>query len=76
MEIKIGEKKYIIRELTADEMQDILADGKRTNKEVNYEIVAKSIGIPKEEIGKLSAKEYFVLLRKCNELNGLSGDFQ
>ena len=76
MEIEIDGKKYEIRELTADEMMDVLGDGAKQTKQLNKEIISICIGMPINEVGKMSAKIFFPLLKKCNEINGISQDFQ
>ena len=65
-EVIIGEKKFVVRELLAIELDDIdLSDNKISIKKQ----VMLSTGISEEEYAKLTVKERMAILKVITELN-------
>lgn len=75
MEVEIHGNKYSIKDLTADEVMDILGDSHNDQKTLNKILVSKCTGMSMEELAILPAKFFLPLLNKCNENNGI-GYFQ
>lgn len=71
-EINVDEKKWIVKELLAIEMDDINFDDK---KQALRQQVKLSTGISDEDYNLLTVKERLTIIQKINELNG-AGDFQ
>jgi hypothetical protein len=71
-EITIGDKKFIVRELLAIEVDDINWDDR---KEAIKKQVMLSTGINEQEYNSLTRKERLHLINTINEINGLQ-DFQ
>jgi len=71
-EITIGDKKFIVRELLAIEVDDINWDDR---KEAIKKQVMLSTGINEQEYNSLTMKERLHLINTINEINGLQ-DFQ
>lgn len=72
MEIKVGEKKFVIRELLAREVDDIDFNDKKNA--IKKQIIL-STGISENEYNELTLKERLAIFKAINEINGLA-DFQ
>jgi len=71
-EIVVGERKFIVRELLAIELDDVNWDDR---KEAVKKQVLFSTGIDEETYNKLTVKERLQIIQTINEINGF-GDFQ
>lgn len=72
-EIVVGERKFLVRELLAVELDDTMdiQDKKLALKKQ----VTLSAGLNDEEYAKLTVKERIAIINAMNELNGV-GNFQ
>ena len=66
-EIQVGEKKFIVREMLAIEVDNINWDNKA---EAIKKQVMLSTGITEEEYNILTVKERLTIVQTINEING------
>ena len=74
-EIEIEGQKYIIKELSIDDMCELGALGRKDEVEASKSIILKSIIEPKIDLKEISAQAGRILLENITELNGLGKDF-
>ena len=74
-EIEIEGQKYILRELSTDDICELGALGRKDEKEASKSIILRSIVEPKVDLKELPASVGRILLDTITELNGLGKDF-
>ena len=73
MELKVGSRLFVVRELLAVELDEALEE---TDKRVALKKqVMFSTGLKDDEYQKLTVKERIAILKAMNKLNGIE-DFQ
>lgn len=72
-EIELDGRKYILREMLFEEGMEMFAEKNKNQKELNFELIKKSLIEPilsDEEIKKLPLRVGLKLTETINELNG------
>ena len=73
MEVKIGSRVFVVRELLAVELDEALEE---TDKKLSLQKQIRfSTGLSVEEYNKLTVKERIAILKAMNKLNGIEEDF-